>query len=266
MRVCIAFAFAALFALTALVAQGAERQNVPVPPARPEEVAPPPAATTPTPPAKPDVAPPSSPDALKAPDASPPPTPAPEPGIPNTAVTASQACLERLHHLGVAVTAAKPETSGDCAVATPVEMSSAGEDIAVSPPATLDCETAESVARWIREAVAPEAKEHLDKPLKSIAIAGSFVCRTRNNVAGAQTSEHAFGHAVDIAAFKTDDGSFTMAASPGQAKEAQAFIEAVRRSACSYFTTVLGPGSDPEHADHLHLDTKARENGYRICE
>jgi hypothetical protein len=44
------------------------------------------------------------------------------------------------------------------------------------------------------------------------------------------------------------------------------FQAAVREGACRYFTTVLGPGSDPEHATHLHLDLRDRRGGYRICQ
>jgi hypothetical protein len=37
-------------------------------------------------------------------------------------------------------------------------------------------------------------------------------------------------------------------------------LKAIRRAACGPFTTVLGPGSDRFHRDHLHLDT-ARGRG-----
>jgi Extensin-like protein C-terminus len=30
--------------------------------------------------------------------------------------------------------------------------------------------------------------------------------------------------------------------------------------------TVLGPGSDGYHEDHVHVDLAERRNGYRICE
>ncbi|MEO6301119.1 MAG: extensin family protein, partial [Paracoccaceae bacterium] len=32
------------------------------------------------------------------------------------------------------------------------------------------------------------------------------------------------------------------------------------------FSTVLGPGSNTSHDDHLHLDIMARDNGFRLCE
>ena len=40
----------------------------------------------------------------------------------------------------------------------------------------------------------------------------------------------------------------------------------LRKSACAHFTTVLGPGSDGYHKEHIHLDFAQRHNGYRICQ
>jgi hypothetical protein len=36
----------------------------------------------------------------------------------------------------------------------------------------------------------------------------------------------------------------------------------------SYFTTILGPGSNASHADHLHFDLglHGKTANYRICE
>jgi hypothetical protein len=41
--------------------------------------------------------------------------------------------------------------------------------------------------------------------------------------------------------------------------------EKVMASVCARFTTVLGPGSDGYHENHIHLDLAERRNGYRIC-
>ncbi|MFD0463084.1 extensin family protein [Microvirga aerilata] len=45
-----------------------------------------------------------------------------------------------------------------------------------------------------------------------------------------------------------------------------AFQAAVQKAACPIFTTVLGPGSDAAHGDHLHLDLRQRKGDYRICQ
>ena len=42
--------------------------------------------------------------------------------------------------------------------------------------------------------------------------------------------------------------------------------ETVLHSVCARFTTVLGPGSDWYHEDHIHLDLMERRNNYRICQ
>jgi hypothetical protein len=42
--------------------------------------------------------------------------------------------------------------------------------------------------------------------------------------------------------------------------------ESVLRSVCARFPTVLGPGSDWYHEDHIHLDLIERRNNYRICQ
>ena len=42
--------------------------------------------------------------------------------------------------------------------------------------------------------------------------------------------------------------------------------ENVLHSVCARFSTVLGPGSDGYHEDHIHLDLMERRNNYRICQ
>jgi Extensin-like protein C-terminus len=42
--------------------------------------------------------------------------------------------------------------------------------------------------------------------------------------------------------------------------------ETVLHSACARFPTVLGPGSDWYHEDHIHLDLMERRGNYRICQ
>jgi hypothetical protein len=46
----------------------------------------------------------------------------------------------------------------------------------------------------------------------------------------------------------------------------QSFRQRLRDAACRQFTTVLGPGSDPFHADHIHVDLAERARGYRLCQ
>jgi hypothetical protein len=40
----------------------------------------------------------------------------------------------------------------------------------------------------------------------------------------------------------------------------------LRASACARFSTVLGPGSDGNHEEHIHVDLAERRGGYKMCE
>jgi len=47
---------------------------------------------------------------------------------------------------------------------------------------------------------------------------------------------------------------------------AKDFREGLRKSTCARFHTVLGPGSDGYHEDHVHVDLAERRSGYRMCQ
>jgi hypothetical protein len=140
------------------------------------------------------------------------------------------------------------------------------DGLEVSPPATLVCPVAEALARWSLDVVSVEANRHFDAPPVRIAIGTSYECRTQNRAAGAKLSEHAFANAVDVMGFTFQKGKLmTIVEQHPESPEAR-FQAAVRGGACSYFTTVLGPGSDAAHATHLHLDLRGRNRGYRMCQ
>jgi hypothetical protein len=134
--------------------------------------------------------------------------------------------------------------------------------IAITPPATLRCTMAEAVVSWVREEAAPRALE-LGSPLRSVANLASFDCRGRNGVTGAKLSEHGKANALDIHALRLADGRMVELTDPTVARD---FREALRTSVCARFTTVLGPGSDGYHEDHVHVDLEERRGGYRLCE
>ncbi len=49
-------------------------------------------------------------------------------------------------------------------------------------------------------------------------------------------------------------------------KADRALRETVRREACARFRTVLGPGSDGYHEDHIHLDLAQRARDFKLCQ
>jgi hypothetical protein len=134
--------------------------------------------------------------------------------------------------------------------------------VAIEPAATLRCTMAEAVAGWIREDVAPAAAK-LGAPPRELENMGSYECRGRNRVSGATLSEHGRADALDVRGFKLANKETVVLADPKVPKD---FRDAVRASACARFSTVLGPGSDAEHAEHVHLDLIERRNNYKMCQ
>ena len=90
----------------------------------------------------------------------------------------------------------------------------------------------------------------------------SYDCRGRNRVAGARLSEHGKANALDMRSVKLADGKVLGLTDLHVGKELRAGL---MQTACARFTTVLGPGSDGYHEDHVHVDLAERRSGYRIC-
>jgi hypothetical protein len=134
--------------------------------------------------------------------------------------------------------------------------------IAISPPATLRCETAEAIVTWVRDDLVARVAA-LGSGLATIENFDSFDCRGQNRIAGAKLSEHGRANALDIRAFRLINGQV---AQPTDVAIPKDFRLAMKTSVCARFTTVLGPGSDGYHEDHIHVDLAERHSGYRICQ
>jgi hypothetical protein len=133
--------------------------------------------------------------------------------------------------------------------------------IRLEPPVAMRCRLAGAVAAWIVEDVAPIVAT-AGPPLAALSGVGAYECRGRNGIAGERLSEHAIGNAFDISGLKLADGSIM---SVQEQKNVQLF-EKIRASACTRFTTVLGPGADASHKTHLHVDLQERRGGYKMCQ
>jgi hypothetical protein len=134
--------------------------------------------------------------------------------------------------------------------------------LTVSPPATLRCSMAEAVAAWVRDDVAPSVAK-LGGVLRGLENADSYDCRGRNRVRGATLSEHGRANALDVRLFKLADGrELTLT----DIHVNKAWREQMKAAVCARFSTVLGPGSDGSHEEHIHLDLAERHNNYKICE
>ena len=134
--------------------------------------------------------------------------------------------------------------------------------VSVKPAAILRCAMATAIADWIRTDMAPLAAS-LGSTISDLDNFDSFECRGRNRVVGARLSEHGRANALDIRAIKLANGqsiSLTDRTVPRETRES------VLHSMCARFPTVLGPGSDWYHEDHIHLDLMERRNNYKICQ
>ena len=134
--------------------------------------------------------------------------------------------------------------------------------VAVKPAAILRCKMASAIADWVRADIAPLAKG-LGSAIAGLDNFDSFECRGRNRIVGAQLSEHGRANALDVRSFKFADGRTISLTDRNVARDVR---ETVLHSVCARFSTVLGPGSDGYHEDHIHLDLMERRNDYRICQ
>lgn len=183
------------------------------------------------------------------------------------------ACKLALSFLGTVYSEAPPQTAPenpDCGIARPVRVERILPDLVLEGGALMRCDTARSLGLWARDFLRPASAALPDAPrVAGLRLGTTYDCRAR--VGGqqktAKLSEHAYGNAIDITGFVFDNGE-TLAIEPrmdtGQASEG--FQKAVRHAGCLFFTTVLGPGSNAAHDNHLHFDMAARRGGWRLCE
>lgn len=134
--------------------------------------------------------------------------------------------------------------------------------VTVKPAAILRCTMASAIADWLRKDMVPLATS-LGSTIGELDNFDSFECRGRNRVTGALLSEHGKANALDVRAVKLANGQSIGLTDRTMSREVR---ERVLHSVCARFSTVLGPGSDWYHEDHVHLDLAQRRNDYRICQ
>jgi Extensin-like protein C-terminus len=138
--------------------------------------------------------------------------------------------------------------------------------VAVSPPATLACPMVSELERWLATSVQPAAMRWFGSPVAEIKQISAYSCRGMNGNPRARISEHAFGNALDIASFTLADGrTITVKGGWAGLPEEQGFLRDIQGAACDQFTTVLAPGSNVYHYDHIHVDLMRRYSGHRAC-
>jgi hypothetical protein len=134
--------------------------------------------------------------------------------------------------------------------------------VALTPAGIMRCTMATAVVNWIRDDVAPEVAK-LGSEIATLDNFDSYQCRGRNGDSSAHLSEHGHANAIDVHGFKLADGRMIDLTDRTQPRD---FRENLLHSACTRFSTVLGPDSDWHHEDHIHVDAIERRNNYRICQ
>ena len=136
----------------------------------------------------------------------------------------------------------------------------------VTPPATLACPIVSALDRWVSEGVQPAALRWFGTPVAEIKQISAYSCRGMVGAGTSHISEHAFGNALDIAGFILADGrKITVKNGWRGTPEEQGFLHDVQLAACDNFTTVLAPGYNAAHYDHIHVDLMRRSSGRHPC-
>ncbi|NJL07659.1 MAG: extensin family protein [Methylacidiphilales bacterium] len=153
--------------------------------------------------------------------------------------------------------------AGACGMTRPFKVSAFADGfIAVKPQATLACPIIPQLQAWVSESIQPAAMRWFGQPVVEIRQMSSYSCRGQNGQAGAKISEHAFGNALDIGSFRLADERVISVRDHWTrgTPEEKGFLREVAGAACRRFTTVLGPGSNIFHYDHIHVDLAQRKS------
>ena len=113
--------------------------------------------------------------------------------------------------------------------------------------------------RFVSDKVQPAALRWFGQRVVEIKQISAYSCRGMNGDPSAHISEHAFGNALDIAEFDLADGQVIKVQYGWHGTPAeQGFLHDVQSAACNQFSTVLAPGANVYHYNHIHVDLMQR--------
>jgi hypothetical protein len=187
---------------------------------------------------------------------------------------AETACLAQklIHASAYLQPRAEIDGPGICGLNYPFKVTALLDgDVALNSTSTLGCPMIAELDAWLSDVVQPQALARFGQKVAQLNSMGAYACRSMNNQAGASISEHAFGNAIDIGGFILADGrdiSIVRDWTHGD-EQTQAFLRDIQAGACTHFTTVLAPGSNAFHYNHIHVDLAMHGNSSagarRIC-
>jgi hypothetical protein len=186
-----------------------------------------------------------------------------------------EACLARLRAAGIRfdIPAMPVAAKAACTIQVPVRVKSvatrarAATEVHLPEEPIMSCEFAERLTAWLSHLVAPLITGVMSTDLRAVRTGPGYECRNRNGAPVGKLSAHAVGKAIDISGFELSSGKF-IPIKPDGDEATRIVVDSVRTAACGWFTTVLGPGSDAAHSDHLHVDMALHgtNDRYRICQ
>ena len=117
----------------------------------------------------------------------------------------------------------------------------------------MTCLLAVAVTLWNDRVVRPTARWRLGSDVAALEHYGTYSCRV---IAGSERrSQHATANAIDIAGFRLKrKPPVSVRRDWGGDSRPAKFLRDVHDGGCKLFGTVLGPGYNAAHRDHLHLD------------
>jgi hypothetical protein len=179
-------------------------------------------------------------------------------------------CQALLSRAGVRYNALPPRSGGgQCGYQDAVRFTGGGALDIDYRPADLgtSCPVAAGLALWEWHVVQPAALEHFGRKVAAIEHYGSYSCRRIYGRSEGSWSEHSTANAVDIAAFRLEDGRRISLVGDWEGDDAESrFLRDVRDGACRLFATVLSPDYNAAHRDHFHFDQAERGAfGWRGC-
>ncbi|MFA5967866.1 MAG: extensin family protein [Sphingomonas sp.] len=146
--------------------------------------------------------------------------------------------------------------SGGCQATGAVQLIDIG--VPVTGLKAMRCGLARDFSGWVRNAVAPAARQILGSDLVRVETYGTYACRNVIGTSSASNrlSGHAIANAVDVAGFVLEDGQRVTILGDWQSisPERREFLRVIRQSACRRFGTVLSPDYNTAHRNHLHLE------------
>lgn len=178
------------------------------------------------------------------------------------------ACRAELRRLGVGFKdVARISNGPTCGINYPLELSGLSGGVAIKPSVKLNCQVTLAFAKWVKFELSPSARYRYLSGVGRITPMGGYSCRKMNSRSSNPWSEHARGNAIDIGTITLKNGkTIDVRKKSFFSFREKGLLKAVRNDSCKYFSTVLGPGSDPSHWNHFHFDLRTRKSGYRHCD